>query len=403
MISPNEAWQKICDEVLPLPVVNLSLDEAAGHVVARNICADRDIPAADRSAMDGYAVRSADVQTVPVELALCGEVAAGSDANPPMSAGECAIISTGGNVPSGADAVVMKEDTQPDESNNCVRVLKIAERDQHIFKQGENARAGDVLVEAGMRLESGEVGACAAVGVAEVAVYRKPVVSILCTGSELLAVASTAGVHQLRNSNGPMLRRGLQAEGMRVGSMDSVGDDEAVTVNALSRALGTGDVVILTGGVSVGRHDHVRAAIEKLGGRIVFHGIAMKPGKPQLFARIQGQYIFGLPGNPLSAMIGLYEFVVPALHRLSGLKKDRCRLGRMLPMAVDVGMKGDLYRYILGRVEWTASGPQVHPIKHVGSSDLVAGAKANGMLILPPGKPMAKAGELVEFRTWHSL
>lgn len=415
MIKPDKAWDIVVGHTSPLPVFQQDLAKCLHHVLAEPIVADRDIPPADRSAMDGYAVLAADIRTVPVDLTVCGEVAAGSDAAPEISPGKCARIFTGGNLPPGSDTVVMVEDTE--DGRRCedamagrggqesVTFLKTVEKGANIFKRAENAREGEVLIEAGTFVNSAHMGVCAAVGRSTLKVHRKPAVSILATGEELLNVGAEAKPHQLRNSNGPVLTAALQSRGYEVVAGESVADDLDVIVERIREALEASDIVVLTGGVSVGKYDLVPEAVAQAGGTIHYHGVAMKPGRPQLFATSsEGKCIFGLPGNPLSAMTGFYEFVLPSLHRLAGLPPASCRPILELRLVKDIFSKGERRRYVLGKVLWNAEGgPAVEPVESHGTADLVAGGKADGTIMIPDTATKLTAGSVVDFRPWRFL
>lgn len=404
MIECGTAWDLIVRETAPLPVIRQPCEEALHCVLAESVAADRDMPPADRAAMDGYAVRAEDIASVPAALDVCGEIAAGSSASPTVAPGKCAAIFTGANVPPGADTVVMIEDTVSGAGNRMVTFLKTIPQGANIFRKGENAREGELLIEAGVRLEAAHVGVCAAVGGDNLKVYRSPTVTILCTGEELLEVGAEARPHQLRNSNGPMLIAALQACGLEVVPCRTVADDSDRILRGIRAALEASDAVIVTGGVSVGKYDLVPDAVAGAGATVHFHGVAMKPGKPLLFATLSKQKcIFGLPGNPLSCMTGFHEFVLPTLRRLSGLAPERCRPSLRLPLSKDVSSKGNRQRHVLGRILWNADGPEVEPVESHGTADLVAGGNADGAVVMAAGVKKAAAGSVIEFRPWRNL
>jgi molybdopterin molybdotransferase len=408
MITPNEAWERIVGATTPLPIREVSLEEGSGRYLAEPVSADRDIPAADRAAMDGYAVRAADVATVPVELTVREEIAAGSVPCQGLAAGEAARIYTGANLPAGADAVVMVEDTTPVAppvgGPERVRVLKAVAPGANVFRQGENARQGQELVCAGTRLGPGHLAACAAVGHTRLRVHALPRVAVLCTGAELLAPEAAVLAHQTRNSSGPMLVATVGAWGYPVSDVGMVADDAEVLASRLQAALAASEVAILTGGVSVGKYDLVPEAVARTGATVLYHGVAMKPGKPQLAAVLSpGRCVFGLPGNPLSTMVGLHEFVGPALRRLAGCPAASCRTTVSLRLGQVLRTKGDRHAFVLGQVSWTASGPEVSPVVSHGTADLVAGSRADGTILVPPGAQELPAGGYVEFRPWRAL
>ncbi len=403
MITPDQAWSVIFHQTVPLPPVMLKAGEAPGYFLAEPVFADRDIPPLDRSAMDGFAVRSDDLKRIPADLAVLGELPAGSDAEFQVGSGSCVRIYTGASLPPGADAVVMQEDTSSPDPGTA-RILKAVAPGANVFKRGENARQGDMLLAAGQQLNPAGVAVCAAVGCAVVRVHRRPTVSVLSTGTELLADDSPAQPHQIRNSNGPFLRAAILEQSFPLAGYEAVADEPEKIAVALQSAAGRSDVIIITGGISVGKYDLVPEAIRKSGGTIHYHGITMKPGKPQLFASYAGGHlVFGLPGNPLSAMTGFHEFALPALRRLAGCPDDRCRPTLTVRLSQDLAAKGDRHRFVPASLTWTASGVEAAVVDARGTADLVAGAKTDGVLVVPVGAQHIPAGSFIGFRPWRTL
>ena len=399
MINIEEAMA-ILRNVSPLGVERKSLEEALGHALSKNVLADRDLPPADRSAMDGYALRFLDMSTVPCELKLVGEVVAGSDNRPSVPPGTCVRIMTGGNIPPGADTVVMVEKTM--ENDEMVQFKSSAVQGEHIIRKAEYARCGEVLLEKGVLLGPLQLGVCAAVGHAEVQVYRRPGIAIICTGGELRNTESVVGSHELRDSNGPALRGALAILGYPVIEQRIVRNSLEALISELTRVAAMADVVLLTGGVSKGKFDFVRKAVESLGATILFHGVMMKPGKPLLCATLPGnKMIFGLPGTPMSAMTGFYEFVLPTLRKLSGIPSADVRLSQYLWTTLPIKTKGGRTHFILARLEHRKTGLYVEPIKSRGSSDFVAGGRSDGVIVVPPDVREVEAGSIVEFRSWQ--
>ena len=402
MLSPQRALELVFQHLTPLPARRRPLHLACGACLAEDICADRDLPATDRAAMDGYAVRAEDVQTGSTTLRLAGEVAAGQRPTCRVAPGTCVRIMTGASVPAGADAVVMVEDTT--ELGDSVRFTASAEPGQNILRQGEDAAAGATLVSRGTVLGPLHIGLCATVGRHRVLVHRRPTVRLLCTGSELREAGQSVQSHQIRNSNGPTITAALEQWGFGRLSHVRLADQTEALSRALSEAVAASDVVLLTGGMSAGRYDLVRDAVEAVGASVVFHGVAMKPGKPLLYAvKDRDCHIFGLPGPPLSAMTGFFEFVLPALRRLAGLDAVRCRPRLVLPLRTPLTSKGGRMRLIPGIVEYLAEGLQVTPVLARSSSDLAAGSQADGVIVLPADTPEKAAGDLVEFHPWRPL
>ena len=401
MHTPDKAWQTILDHTSPLAPAPRALAAALNHVLAEPIRADRDLPPANRSAMDGYAVRAADLRQCPVVLRLVGEVAAGSAARPPVRPGTCVRVLTGGNVPPGADSVVIQEEAE--EANGQVRILAPTARGANMHRRGEQARRGAILIRKGALLDAARTGVAAAVGQTLPQVHRRPRVTVLCTGAELRAPGQRVRPHQLRNSNGPALCAALAPWHDGPVTYRSLPDNAIAIATALKRAARNHDVILVTGGMSVGKYDLAREAIERAGAVVRLHGGAIKPGKPFLYATLgEDRHIFGMPGNPLGALTGLHEFVLPALRRLSGVHPRECRPALWLPLGAALSTKGGRVHCMLARLRLTARGPDVLPVAARSSADFVAAGRADGVVIVPPGVRIGR-GALVEFRPWRPL
>lgn len=402
MITPEAAWALVLRHTRPLKATKLPLTEAMGLRLALAVRADRDLPPADRSSMDGYAVRHDDLRQIPCTLRVVGEVAAGSAARPRVEPGTCARIFTGANLPPGADTVVMVE--QAEGRGGRVTIRSSEKLGAHIRRRGEEARKGDVLLARGTALYAGQVGVCAAVGKASVRVYRRPQVTILCTGTELRSVGDRVRSHETRNSNGPALCAALALRGFSGTKFAIVADRPSALLAALRRAVKLYDVVLFTGGASVGDYDFVRESVEAAGAKIRFHGVAMKPGKPTLYATMGGnRHVFGLPGNPLSALTAFHEFALPALFRLAGGTPEACRPTWRLPLAEAVASESGRVRCRLARLVAGPHGLTAAPVPFTSSADLAAAGHADGVVVLPPEDRQWAAGELVVFRPWRSL
>jgi molybdenum cofactor synthesis domain-containing protein len=400
MLTPSQAWACITANLAPLAELRIELAQALGFVLAEPIIADRDLPPANRSTMDGFAVRAVDLRTPPTTLRVVGEVAAGSSDRPCIEAGTCCRIYTGANVPPDADTVVKVEDTRNLAPFQVV--LDVVEcRGANIASQAEVAQRGTELVAQGQVLRPMHVAAAATAGFSTLLVFRKPSITLISTGRELQAPGQPVGPHQERDSNGPMLSSMLHDAGMVEIAHQSVGDDREKIVEALELALARTDVVVLTGGVSVGAFDFVPDAVTKVRARTLVHGVAMKPGKPFLFAVAPGgRLVFGLPGNPLSAATGLHEFVLPALRRLAGWGEDLCRPTWRLRLSMDVMNRTGRTRFALASLDWTSTGPEVTPLPSQNSADLAAGVGAHGVIVVPADVDRLIAGQAVDFHPW---
>jgi len=401
LITPKEALSIVFECVRPLKATRKPLDEALGCCLAEDVVADRDLPPANRSVMDGYAVRSSDVAKCPCTLRLIGEVAAGSAARPRVRPGTCVRVLTGANIPPGADAVVMVEQT--DAADGLVTFQRKVPAGSNIRIRGEEAKRGAVLLSKKTVLGPAQIGLCAAVGKAELKVYARPDIAVLCTGLELRPVGARVRAHELRNSNGPALLAALRSRGYTNISLEVVPDDVGALTLRIEHAAEKRNVVLVTGGVSVGKYDFVPEAVAQIGATVRFHGVAMKPGKPLLYATLSGnRHIFGLPGNPLSAMTGFHEFVLPALRRMSGMPVKKCRPSMRLPLDRALRSRKGRVECVLAQLLWKKKGPLVRPLKSHGSADLVAGARADGVVVVPASVQELPAGSLVEFRPWRA-
>jgi len=313
LLAFEEALASILDRARPLPSERVSLEQAAGRILAEPALSRTDLPPFASSAMDGFAVRA---DETPGSLPIEARVAAGGPSLTPLPQGAAATIATGGAVPDGADAVVPIE--RADETDGRVQIAEPVEPGAHIRPRGGDVREGDAVVAAGTRLGPAQIGALAAAGVGEVVCSRRPRVTVLATGSELRAPGDTLGAGQIFESNRPMLAAALAAAGAEVELLAVVPDEEAAHREALERGLAA-DVLVTSGGVSVGPHDLVRRVAAELGVEEVFWGVAVKPGKPLSFGARNSTLVFGLPGNPVSSLVGAILFVRPALHARQGL------------------------------------------------------------------------------------
>ena len=399
MLPPGEAYQRILSNINPLEKITFSLDQSPGFTLAEDIVADRDFPAADRSGMDGFAVRSEDIETCPATLRLIGEVPAGKPAVQAVEPGTCIRILTGANVPPGADTVVKVEDTS--EADGMVTIEKSPDPGANIRKKGEEAPKDAVLLPVGTVLGPAQIGLCAAVGRETLTVFRRPRVLVLCTGEELKDIGETVADHQIRDSNGPILHAALTGAGYAPVTRKLLPDDRELIARELSRSARRYDVILLTGGVSVGEYDYVPGALEDAGATIRLHNVAVKPGKPLLYATFgEKVHVIGLPGNPVSVMTGFFDFVLPALKRLCGVPEESCRPSFPVRLAGAARRDHVRYRLTLAKIKWTDSGPLAEPQKSHGSGDLVAGTKADGIVVVPPGTEVVPEGTVVEFHPW---
>jgi molybdopterin molybdotransferase len=309
----DEALALVLDGLVPVGAESVSLREAAGRVIAAPAQAAIDLPPFDRTAMDGFAVRSEDVSP-GAELRVIGDLAAGGSMLT-LEPGTAARISTGAAIPAGADSILRVEDAEV--RNGSVVASVAVRRGLHVRRRGEDLHAGDVLSRPGDVLSLPRLSALASAGVAAVDVHRRPRLDLFVTGNELLPPGAPPEPGKIYESNGLTVSLLAEAAGARVVQHPSVADDFEATRSAVEQGL-AGDILVVSGGVSVGPHDHVKPAFEACGVEEVFWRVRIKPGKPLWFGRRGSTLVFGLPGNPLSAIVGMALFVVPALRRLSG-------------------------------------------------------------------------------------
>ena len=399
MLNVAEALTVLLDEVSSLPSLTVPLDEVLGRTLAERIIADRDFPPTDRSAMDGFAVRAADFSTVGSSLSVMGEVRAGQDAGATVvGAGEAVRIFTGGVIPRGADAVVMAEQTEENRAVGTVLVKESPVAGQHLRRQGEDLRAGETVIEAGTVIRAVEVAALAAVGRTRVTVIRPPRVAVMSTGDEVVEVESNPAPHQVRNSNARMLLAQLQTMNVDARYLGIARDDRAALDAMIADGL-TGDVLVLTGGVSVGEYDLVGAALIRAGCEVLFHNVAMRPGKPIVAAKRGGCLVLGLPGNPVSAFTGFHVFVAPALRKLMSHPEPATAPLRAMLVAPLRRRPGRL-TYHLAHLRWHEGKPLVVPVTSASSGDVLSLVRANAFIIAPGDTQPISAGTDVDVVAW---
>lgn len=392
LLSPDLALKSILQRVSPLEAERVPLLEAVGRVIAEPVVADRVLPAWDNSAMDGYAVRRADLaggRAIPVTR----HVAAGCTDDAPLPPGEAARIFTGAAVPAGADTVLIQEDAQVGEAG--LVATELPARGANIRRAGSDVQPGQPVVPAGRPLTPGDVGLLAALGRTQVAVVRRPVVAIVSTGDELRPVDAAALARgQIRNSNAWMLAAAVKALGGVPRIVPVVPDDRQAVDRVLFQAT-RADVLLTTGGVSVGEHDHVGHALRELAGPdFAFWKVAIKPGKPLLFCTIGHCAVFGLPGNPVSAGVTFELVARPALLTLMGHRRV---VRRVVPGVLDAPLGGAKGRQIYARASLREVDGALHvdPSRTQSSGALSSLAAADCLVITPPHSAPKAAGETV--------
>ncbi len=383
----------------PGPAKLAPLLRSRGRVLAEDIAADRDFPPFPRATRDGYAVHSADLAALPATLKVIGEVRAGSSIEGrAVGRGEAAEIMTGAPVPEGADAVVMVEYTARREGN--IEIQRAAAAGENVVPTGSEARAGQLLLPRGTRMDFAEIAVAAGVGKAQVSIYGSPRVGILSTGDEIVDVDAHPGPSQIRNSNSYSLAAQVEAAGAEPVRLPIAPDDPVVLKHLIEEGLAL-DLLLLTGGVSMGKYDLVEQVLAQFDAEFFFTGAQIQPGRPVVFGRARREagartatYFFGLPGNPVSTMVTFEIFVRPVLDVLCGAPPGKLRF-LLARLGSEVRTKTGLTRFLPARLSGEFDRTEVELVRWQGSGDAAAMARANCFLVVLPDRERLGAGEMV--------
>ncbi len=402
----DDARRLVLERAAPLGAEPVAVADALGRVLAEEVTAVDPVPGFDNSAMDGYAVRAADTEAAPASLAVIDESRAGHPASMPVGPGEAIAISTGAMLPEGADAVVRVEDT--DGATDAVEVRVAAEPGRDVRRAGDDIVAGEAVLAAGTVLGPAALGVLTSIGRGEAACARRPRVTVLTTGDELQEAGEPLRPGAIRNSNAHSLAALVERAGGELIAAEIVADDRESTARALRRAL-EGEIAIVSGGVSVGPHDHVRPALAAIGVEQVFWGVALRPGKPTYFGtldpdpagtdRTRGggsgrKMVFGLPGNPVSAIVTFLLFARPAIRAMLGIADTRRRSTAVLDAAYE--KQPGRAHLIRCRLELAEDGWHATPTMDQGSHVLTSMLGADALAIVPTPSASVSAGERVE-------
>lgn len=394
MLSVSDARERILATLEPLPAEQVGVADSLGRVLAHDVAARRTQPPAAVSSMDGYAVRSEDVQQVPATLRLVGQAPAGQDYTGRVGVGEAVRIFTGGPLPDGADAVVIQENTKPAEDS--VTVLRAAVHGQYVRDAGLDFRAGDVRLKAGTVLSARDVGLAAAMNVPWLMVHRRPRVAILATGDEIAMPGDPLGPYQIVSSNSLALAATVRVFGGDPYLLGIAPDDRQSLAAMASGAAGA-DLLLTSGGASVGDHDLVQSVLGELGFSLDFWKIAMRPGKPLLFGRIGATPVLGLPGNPVSALVCSMVFLGPAVARLLGIEGELPGALRKARLSDPLAANDEREDYLRGVLEDGDNGELlVTPFPQQDSSMLATLAASNCLIVRAPHAAALGAGEAVD-------
>ncbi len=397
LISITDARQRVLDAATPLGTEQVEIDDALGRVLAQDVAAAGDVPPFPCSAMDGYAVIAGDAGRT---LRIVGESRAGTPSSHEVAEGEAMRISTGAAIPPGATAVIPQENVELN-GGNSIHTSAAARPGEHIRGAGEDMRARTVVLSAGTPLGPVALGAAVAAGVGSVIATRRPRVSVVCTGDELRAPGEPLRPGEIHNSNAPMLTGLAQRAGAVTTPASRLPDDRQATEDGIGRALAESDVVIISGGVSVGPHDHVKPALDALGVREVFWSVALQPGKPTWFGVPPAGHplVFGLPGNPVSAVVTFSLFVAPALAALQGAPNPEPPRPTAV-LGVEVARNPRRDQMIRVRLTDEDDIVRAYPNGAQGSHILTSLLGADALALIPSGEGELPSGATV---TLHAL
>jgi molybdopterin molybdotransferase len=386
LISYETAQDRILSSTKALSEVLLPADETLGLVLARDLPADRDLPPFDRAAMDGYALRADDTSPAPARLKIVGEALPGSEPVLEIGPGEAARIMTGAPLPYGADAVQIIEICS--EHGDHVEIGEPVEAGRNISPRGEDARTGDILLRRGTVVTPAVTAALASIGAVEVSVIRRPRVSLVSTGDEVIPPQATPSPTQIRDANGPALAARLRMAGALISETGITRDSRGALQEAIEK-IDELDALVITGGVSMGRYDLVKEVLEQAGAQFIFSGVAIRPGKPTTFALLRGRPVFALPGNPVSCLVAAELFVVPALRAMMGYPQP-------LPPLIRAELLGALATDPLrtyfhpARLLWRDGVPAAEPLVLHGSGDFAHFALAQVLVLVPPERNLER-------------
>jgi molybdopterin molybdotransferase len=391
LMSVAEALRRVLDGATPLPAEATSLRDAHGRVLADDLAARRSQPPDDVSAMDGYAARAADVATVPARLKVIGEVAAGHPFDGQVGPGQAARIFTGGVLPPGADTIVIQENTTR-EGDAVVVTTGSAPKGRHIRVAGLDFKPNDVLLTKGTRLTARDLALAAAMNHPTLPVHRAPKVAVLATGDELVLPGIEPGFGEIVYSNGYATMAMARGEGCEVIDLGIVPDRLEDTITAVRRARDAGaDLLVTSGGASVGDHDLVQKALAAEGLALSFWKVALRPGRPMMHGRLGAMHVLGMPGNPVSAFVCSVLFLLPLLRRLTGRTDVEPRIESAV-LGCDLPANDERADYMRATLTDGPDGPVATPFPQQDSSMLVPLAKAGCLLVREPLDPAARVG-----------
>lgn len=396
-IPVKEAISRIMNQNVTVQTKTVSLDESLNHILAEDIIATYDIPRFNKSPYDGFAIRSEDSKGASgdhrIEFEVIDRIGAGSVSNKMIGKNQAVRIMTGAQIPESADAVVMFEQTIESETTFTIR--KPFAHHENVSLKGEETKIGDIVLQKGQLINPGAIAVLATYGYTEVTVTIKPSVAVIATGSELLEVEEELEPGKIRNSNGPMIKALAEKFGLEVGTYKIQQDDLESSIQLVKDALAQHDIVITTGGVSVGDFDYLPEIYKAIDAKVLFNKVAQRPGSVTTVAYRNGQYLFGLSGNPSACFTGFELYVKPAVNKMIGARACFPQLIKATLME-DFKKANPFTRFIRAKATLTQSGATVVPSGFNKSGAVVAIAHSNAMIMLPGGTRGFKAGHTVD-------
>ena len=388
MIGVEEARRIVAEIDVRLPKVQVvSIEQASGYTLAKNLYCPFDLPSFEQSIMDGYAICYN--ENDPLEFEVIAEIQAGSKAAVTLNQGQAARIFTGAPIPSGANAVVMQERAR--QLGSQLHIEHIPKPNQHIRAIGADLKKEQLLFESGFQLNASSLGVLKSLGFKEVEVYRKPVVSIVVTGDELVSEDRPLQKGEIYESNSTVLKAALESNGIAVQKVIAVRDDFDATREALKEAIKSSDLTLVSGGISVGAYDFVYRSLQELGVQTYFYKVKQKPGKPLFFGGLNQNYLFALPGNPGSALTCFYMYVLPFLKRMQNISEFE---SSFISLALEQGINNTTGRALFLKAK--RNGNSVHILEHQSSSKLLSFAMADVLVYIPETSCELAEGTSVE-------
>lgn len=393
MLSFQKAEEKVLKAAKRLESEIITITEAAGRILAEDIKSDIDIPPFNKSAMDGYALKYNELKKYPAGFEISECIKAGSYPRKAIKYGECVKIMTGSILPAGADTVVMVENTR--ESRGKVIVKKPVLKGGNICFKGEDIRRRELLFKKGIVLTEPVISALSAVGKSKVSVFKRPELALIATGDELVDMAVTPQLGKIRNSNTPMLISALRLTGIAAYDL-GIARDTKRSLNAKIKKGLSKDIVVLSGGVSMGEYDLVPAVLKDLGVKKIFHKVFVKPGKPLYFGKYNDRLIFGLPGNPVSVFTNFIFFIKPVIRKMMGVMPPFVEIlrGVMDEDFIKNGKRTTLYPI---KLKFEGISYHLKPVEYHGSADIKGVCGADGFMIIEGNKNIVKKGEIADF------